>query len=253
MIRLLPLAVAGLVAASLSFATIGAEAQTTPGRPPAAAGPGGAQPPSAGPGGGPSQPSGPPPQTMADGPQLPFLIVTSIEVLRSSRGGGMDIVRVRGLASSIGWKQPHLLPITSGASLDGTLDLIFQGVSPAQSGPPSPFMEVEAILPVETGHPYKAVRVRSATNAITLKTLPGYVEGASPKADCTKCIGKTFVAKGGSVPAGVAAADVVNEADMAWPIRVIKPTDGIPNYAYDPNRLTLVLTEDGRIADAAWD
>ena len=39
----------------------------------------------------------------------------------------------------------------------------------------------------------------------------------------------------------------------AVPIRVIRPTDGIPNYVYDPNRLTLVLTEDGRIADAAWD
>ena len=48
-------------------------------------------------------------------------------------------------------------------------------------------------------------------------------------------------------------ADVVNEADLGVPIRVIRPTDGIPNYVYDPNRLTLVLTEDGRIADAAWD
>ncbi|CAN5117458.1 hypothetical protein BH10PSE6_BH10PSE6_29390 [soil metagenome] len=247
MIRLLPLAVAGLVAATVSFGTIGAKAQTAPGQPPAAAGPGGAPPPSSGPGG------GPPPQAAMDGPHLPFLIVTSIEVLRSSRGGGMDIVRARGLASSNGWKEPHLLPVSSGASIDGTLDLIFQGVSPAQAGPPGPFMEVEAILPVETGHPYKAVRVRSATNAITLKTLPGYVEGASPKADCSKCIGKPFVAKGAAAPAGVAAADVVNEADMAWPIRVIRPTDGIPNYVYDPNRLTLVLTEDGRIADAAWD
>jgi hypothetical protein len=45
----------------------------------------------------------------------------------------------------------------------------------------------------------------------------------------------------------------VNEADLGVPIRVIRPTDGIPNYVYDPNRLTLVLTEDGRIADAAWD
>lgn len=252
MIRLLPLAVAGLVAATVSFATIGAKAQTAPGQPPAAAGPGGAQPPSSGPGGPPPS-GGPPSQTMADGPHLPFLVVTSIEVLRSPRGGGMDIIRARGLASSIGWKQPHLLPITSGASIDGTLDLIFQGVSPPQAGSPGPFMVVEAILPVENGHPYKAVRVRSATNALTLKTLPGYVEGASPKADCSRCVGKTFVAKGASAPAGVAAADVVNEADMAWPIRVIKPTDGIPNYAYDPNRLTLVLTEDGRIADAAWD
>jgi hypothetical protein len=251
MIRLLPLAVAGLVAATVSFGTIGAKAQTGPGQPPAAGGSPGAPPSSSGPGGGPPPSSDPPQQTMPDGPHLPFLVVTSVEVLRSPRGGGMDIVRARGLASSTGWKEPHLLPITSGPSVDGTLDLIFQGISPPQSGPPGPFMEVEAILPVETGHPYKSVRVRSATNAVTLKTLPGYVEGPSPKADCSACIGKTFVAKGASVPTGV--TDVVKEADMPWPVRVIRPTDGIPNYVYHPNRLTIVLTEDGRIADAAWD
>jgi len=27
----------------------------------------------------------------------------------------------------------------------------------------------------------------------------------------------------------------------------------VPNYGFDPNRLTLVLSEDGRIVDAAWD
>ena len=242
--RILPLAVAGVVAATVSFATIGAKAQTPPaGQPAATASPGGAPPPSA---------EAPPPGT-PEGTRLPFLIVTSVEVLRSPRGGGMDIVRARGLASSGGWKEPHLLPISSGASIDGTLDLIFQGTSPSQAEPPGPLMPVEAILPVETGHPYKAVRVRSATNAITLKTLPGYQEIATPKEDCAKCIGKTFVAKGAAAPAGVAAADVVNEADLTWPIRVVRPTDGIPHYVYDPNRLTIVLTEDGRIADAAWD
>ena len=34
---------------------------------------------------------------------------------------------------------------------------------------------------------------------------------------------------------------------------VIKPTDGIPSYALEPNRLTLLLSEDGRIVDGAWD
>jgi hypothetical protein len=190
---------------------------------------------------------------MAEGTHLPVLIVTSIEVLRSPRGGGMDIVRARGLTTSSGWREPHLLPITSGKTLDGTLDLIFQAVSPSQPGPPGPFMAVEAILPVETDHPYKAVRVRSATNAVTLKTLPGYAEIAAPKDDCSKCVGKYFLAKGAAAPAGIAAADIVKEADMAWTVRVIKPTDGIPNYVYEPNRLTLVLTEDGRIGDVAWD
>ena len=242
--RFLPLAVAGVVAATASFATIGAVAQAPPaGQPAAATAPGGPPPASA----------DTPPPGAPEGTRLPFLIVTSIEVLRSPRGGGMDIVRARGLASSGSWKEPHLLPISSGTSIDGTLDLIFQGTSPSQAAAPGPLMPVEAILPVETGHPYKAVRVRSATNAITLKVLPGYQEIALPKEDCAKCIGKTFVAKGAAVPAGVAASDVVNEADLTWPLRVIRPADGIPNYVYDPNRLTIVLTDDGRIADAAWD
>ena len=242
--KVLPLAVAGVVAATLSFATIGAKAQTPAAGQPAAAG---------APGGGPPSSAEGPPPGAPEGAHLPFLMVTSIEVLRSPRGGGMDIIRARGLATSSGWKEPHLLPISSGASIDGTLDLIFQGISPSQAEPPGPFMPVEAILPVENGHPYKAVRVRAATNAITLKTLPGYVETAAPKFDCSKCIGKIFVAKGAAAPAGVAAGDIVNEADLGVPIRIIRPTDGIPNYVYDPNRLTLVLTEDGRISDAAWD
>ena len=46
---------------------------------------------------------------------------------------------------------------------------------------------------------------------------------------------------------------IVREADLTWNLRVIKPTEGIPSYSFDPNRLTLVLSEDGRIVDAAWD
>ena len=62
---------------------------------------------------------------------------------------------------------------------DGILDLIFQGVVPTSPAPLGPFMPFEALLPVDTGHPYKGVRVRSGTNAITLKTLPGYAEIAA--------------------------------------------------------------------------
>ena len=247
MTRVLPLAVAGLIV--LSFAGIGANAQTPPAQTPPGQAP--QKPPAAN--APPASGSEPPPAYAGQGMHLPVLIVTSIEVLRSPRGGGMDIVRARGLTSSSGWKEPHLLPITSGKTIDGTLDLILQAVSPAQPGPPGPFMAVEAILPVEADHPYKAVRVRSATNAVTLKTLPGYVETAAPKDDCSKCVGKYFLAKGAAAPAGIAAADIVKEADLPWTVRVIKPTDGIPNYTYEPNRLTLVLTEDGRITDLAWD
>ena len=75
-------------------------------------------------------------------------------------------------------------------------------------------MVVESILPVETGHPYKGVRVRAGSNVITLKTLPGFAETAAPKEDCAKCLGKYFVAKGANPPAGVAADNVVREADL---------------------------------------
>ncbi len=214
----------------------------------------------------PSQPSsgGPPPgygsssqSSEAGAPPAmapwPVTMVTSIEVLRSERAGGLDVIRARGLVSSAGWGSPHLIPITRGEAIDGILDLIFQGVVPTTPAPLGPFMPFEALLPVDKGHPYKGVRVRSGTNAIVLKTLPGYFEIAAPKEDCAKCRGKFFVAKGAQPPAGAAADNVVREADLPWNLRVIKPTDGIPSYAFDPNRLTLVLSEDGRIVDAAWD
>jgi hypothetical protein len=45
----------------------------------------------------------------------------------------------------------------------------------------------------------------------------------------------------------------VREEDLPYPLRIIRPTDGIPSYEYEPNRLTLVLSETGQIVDAAWD
>ena len=92
----------------------------------------------------------------------------------------MDIVRARGLATSNGWGEPHLLPITHGEPLDGILDLIFQAHAPSGAAGLGPFMVVEATLPVVANHPYKGVRVRSSTNVVTLKTLPGYAEAAAP-------------------------------------------------------------------------
>ena len=85
--KALPLAVAGVVAATLSFATIGAKAQTPAAGQPAAAG---------APGGGPPSSAEGPPPGAPEGAHLPFLMVTSIEVLRSPRGGGMDIIRLEG-------------------------------------------------------------------------------------------------------------------------------------------------------------
>jgi hypothetical protein len=196
----------------------------------------------------PGQPAG-----TVGGPPAPVVFVTSVEVLRSDRAGGLDVVRVRGVVTGSSWSQPHLIPITQGQPRDGMLDLIFHASAPAGAAGLGPFMTVEAILPVETGHPYKGVRVRGGNNAISLKTIPGYAETPAPKEDCAKCIGKFFVAKGANPPAGATAENTVREADLPYTLRIIKPTDGIPSYALEPNRLTLLLSEDGRIVDGAWD
>lgn len=198
--------------------------------------------------------SGPPPGDAGPSPAWPVLIVTSVEVLRSERGpGGLDVVRARGLVTSGGWGQAHLMPITQGRPLDGMLDLLFQSNAPNGAAQLGPFMPVEAILQVESGHPYDGVRVRAGSNVVAVKALPGFAETAPPKQDCAKCLGKYFVAKGASPPAGVTAENSVREDDLPYKLRVIKPTDGIASYAFDPNRLTLVLSDDGRIIDAAWD
>ncbi len=201
--------------------------------------------------------AGPTPGGGAPGPEgsrpFPVMFVTSVELIRSSRDGGMDIIRARGLVTSNGWSEPHLLPITRGEGIDGMLDLIFQAGAPQDMAPLGPFMVVEAILPVANGHPYKGIRVRSGYNAVSLKTLPGYAEVAAPKEDCAKCLGKYFQAKGAAAPAGQAAGNVVKEEDLPYPLRIIRPADGIPSYDYEPNRLTLVLSEAGQIVDAAWD
>ncbi len=196
----------------------------------------------------PGQPAG-----TVGGPPAPVVFVTSVEVLRSDRAGGLDVVRVRGVVTGSSWSQPHLIPITQGQPRDGMLDLIFQASAPAGASGLGPFMTVEAILPVETGHPYKGVRVRGGNNAISLKAIPGYAETPAPKEDCAKCIGKFFVAKGANPPAGATAENTVREADLPYMLRIIKPTDGIPSYTLEPNRLTLLLSEDGRIVDGAWD
>jgi hypothetical protein len=238
------LALASLIAAGL----LGSAAQAQQ-QPPAAGGPPGQQQ-------GQQQSSAPysgQPSGTVGGPPAPVVFVTSVEVLRSDRAGGLDVVRVRGVVTGSSWSQPHLIPITQGAPRDGMLDLIFQASAPAGAAGLGPFMTVEAILPVETGHPYKGVRVRGGNNAISLKTIPGYAETPAPKEDCSKCIGKFFVAKGANPPAGATAENTVREADLPYTLRIIKPTDGIPSYALEPNRLTLLLSEDGRIVDGAWD
>ena len=137
--------------------------------------------------------------------------------------------------------------------LEGEVHVLFLATAPQAPEGLGNFMTVEALLPINHGHPYKAVRVRSATNAVIVKSLPGFAEVPAPKHDCSKCIGRYFVAKGAQPPTGMAEDNIVRQENLPWDLRVIGPTQGIPSYSVDPNRLTLVLSEDGRIVDAAWD
>jgi hypothetical protein len=183
----------------------------------------------------------------------PVLMVTSVEVIRSTHGHELDIVRVRGLTSTDGWDDPQLVPLTKGTPPDGVLDLLLVAEAPSNAMDPTGFSTVDAVFVVEPQHPYKGIRVHGATNRVALQALPGYAEVSPIRNDCAQCVGKYFVAKGAPVPAGRSAADVVNEADLPSTLRVIKDSEGIGKLEVNPNRLTLLLDDDGRIEIAIWD
>jgi hypothetical protein len=185
--------------------------------------------------------------------RAPVLRVISVEVIRSTHGTPLDIVRVRGLASTEGWEEAELVPLTRGVPKDGMLELIFVARAPSEAREATGFEPIEAIFPIETSHPFKGVNVHSASESVTLTQLPGYAEGKGTGEDCSKCVGKVFVAKGASVPPGKSAAEVVKEEQLPPLSRVIKHSDGIPSAESNPNRLTLVLSRDGTIASAIWD
>jgi hypothetical protein len=167
------------------------------------------------------------------GPMAPVLAVTGVEVMRSALPGGMDVVRVRGVVTSA----------------DGVLDFVFVAAAPLSGVQPGPFMPVEALLPIANNHPYKGIRVRGATNVVALKSLPGVIEQAAPKADCAQCIGKVFAFKGAANP----PADAVREESLPWKLRVIKVNEGVASFDVDPNRLSLLLGDDNKIVAALWE
>jgi hypothetical protein len=185
--------------------------------------------------------------------RAPVLRISSIEVIRSSHGPALDIIRVRGLASSSGWEEAELVPLTRGIPADGMLELVLVAQAPADAREATGFETIEAIFPLETGHPFKGVNAHSASDSVTLTQLPGYAEGKAAGEDCAKCVGKTFVAKGAAAPAGKSAAEVVKEEQLPPNTRVIKHSDGIPTADSNPNRLTLLLNKEGRITTAIWD
>jgi len=192
------------------------------------------------------------PAAPADDQKFSVLMITGVEMIHSGNGGGLDIIRVRGLTSTDGWTDPELLPLTQGMPEDGVLNLVLVAHAPSDSAEPTGFSPIEVLFPIEANHPaYKGIRVYGATNSITLKSLPGYAEKAPALKDCGKCVGKYFIAKNASLPAGAKPEDVVKEEDLPN-IRVIQPSAGISVTDTDPNRLTIILGEDGKIVDAVW-
>jgi hypothetical protein len=185
--------------------------------------------------------------------RAPVLHITSVEVMRSTHGPALDVIRVRGLASTSGWQEAELVPLTRSLPADGILELIFVARAPAEAAEADGFEAIEAIFPLETNHPFKGVNVHSASEAVFVAALPGYTEGKSAGEDCNKCVGKTFVAKGASAPSGHAASELVHEERLGAPVRVIRSNEGFASADSNPNRLTLILNKDGKITTAVWE
>jgi len=183
----------------------------------------------------------------------PVFKVTGVEVMRSAHGPALDVVHVWGVSSTDAWDTPEIVPLTHTPSGDGVLELLFVARSPSEAMDPTPFGTLEAVFIIAPGHPYKGIRVRGASNSLLLGKMPGYVEAAAPKQDCTRCVGKYFVAKGAATPAGAGGGDVVKEEDLGANVRVVKASDGLAKLDMDPNRLTLVVGDNGKIELAVWD
>jgi hypothetical protein len=184
-------------------------------------------------------------------PQLPVLYVTGVEVFRSQLEPHQDVVRVQGLASSGGWSSVELVPLFSGAGKDAVLDLQLIAVFPLTSQKPMGFAPVDALFPLDVGHPYKGVRVRAAANVLDLKQIPGVAQAKITKEDCKECVGKKFAEKG---KAAAGAAGVVREEDLPRGFRVIMPDHGVAGITHNMNRLNLVIGDDKEtIVEAFWE
>jgi hypothetical protein len=184
---------------------------------------------------------------------VPVLHIKSVEIIRSAHPPVLDIIRVRGVASSAGWEEAELVPLSRGIPADGMLELIMIARAPQDAADAKGFEEVEAIFPLETNHPFKGVNVHGASDSVSVTQLPGYAEGKATGEDCSKCVGKTFVAKGASAPAGKSASELVREEQLPAATRVVRPTEGISSADSNPNRLTLILNKEGKITAAVWD
>jgi len=185
--------------------------------------------------------------------RYPVFAITSVEILRSQLKPQIDVIAVRGLTSAQGWSEGELVPLETGTPPDGVLDLVLVARAPQESAAPTGYEPIHAILPLSVDHPFTGVRVRSATNSVFLKSLQGYTEAKAPVEPCKQCVGRYFVAKGDAAPAGATADQILREDDLPPNTRVIRSTDGIADVRHDPDRLTVLVGEDGRIIDAVWE
>jgi hypothetical protein len=183
----------------------------------------------------------------------PVLHIKSVEIIRSAHAPIIDIIRVRGVASTEGWEEAELIPLSRGIPADGSLELIMVARAPAEAAEAKGFEEVEAIFPLEPNHPFKGVNVHGASDSVSVTQLPGYAEGKASAEDCSKCVGKTFVAKGAATPAGKSPSDLVREEQLPAATRIVRPSEGIPSADSNPNRLTLILNKEGKVTAAVWD
>jgi len=184
------------------------------------------------------------------GTELPVLYITSVEVMRTSTEPRLDIVRVTGLTGSQGWSAPQLVPTYVGKPLDGILDLQFIATMPQQTQPADGFVPIGAVFPLEEGHLFKGVRVRSSENAIEVKEMPGASQAQINVNDCKDCVGKKFVERGQAQPG---QQGVVRQEDLPKVLRWIIPSRGIRGITHNPNRLNLILGNDNTIIAAYWE
>ena len=183
----------------------------------------------------------------------PIFWISSVEVMRSTHAPQLDVIRVRGLASTDGWESVQLVPLTKGVPADGILDLMLIGEAPSDSSTPIAYPSVEATFAIEPGHPFQGVRIHGAENSVTVKALPGYAEAASRPIDCSGCVGKYFARKGEAVPANRAKETIVREEELPHNLRILRESEGAGSLYSDPNRITILLDGDKKIIMAMWD
>ena len=183
----------------------------------------------------------------------PVFWVSSVEVFHSNHAPQLDIVRVRGLASTDGWESGELIPLTKGVPADGVLDLAFVAEAPVNNTSPTKYPLIEAVFAIEPGHPFKGVRVHGAANRVSLTSFPGYTEADGQPKDCSSCVGKYLLRKGATIPVNRTQETIVREEELPKNTRIIRDSEGIGTLDSDPNRTTLVLNEKGEIVVALVD